>query len=351
VPSSPALEGTATLADLRGAIGKVASGKTLSQREAAEAFELMMSGAATPAQIGGLLMALRVRGETVDEIAGAARAMRAKVVPVRAPDGAIDTCGTGGDGKGTFNISTCAAFVVAGAGVPVAKHGNRAISSRSGSADVLTALGVNIDASPETISACIFGCGLGFMFAPAHHAAMRHVAQARSELGTRTIFNLLGPLANPAGTKFQIIGVFAKEWVEPIAHVLGLLGAERAWVVHGSDGLDELTTAGISDVAAIDGGRVSTFRISPRNAGIPEAKPQDLIGGDAVENAAHIRAVLGGLKGAYRDIVLLNAAAALLVAGKAKTLREGVALAADSIGSGKAMGVLEALVPLSHGKV
>ncbi len=351
MPSSPALEGTATLADLRGAIGKVASGKTLSQREAAEAFELMMSGAATPAQIGGLLMALRVRGETVDEIAGATRAMRAKVLPVRAPDGAIDTCGTGGDGKGTFNISTCAAFVVAGAGVPVAKHGNRSISSRSGSADVLTALGVNIDASPETISACIFGCGLGFMFAPAHHAAMRHVAQARSELGTRTIFNLLGPLANPAGTKFQIIGVFAKEWVEPIAHVLGLLGAERAWVVHGSDGLDELTTAGISDVAVIDGGRVSTFRISPRNAGLPEAKPQDLIGGDAVENAAHIRAVLGGLKGAYRDIVLLNAAAALLVAGKAKTLRDGVALAADSIDSGKAMGVLEALVPLSHGKV
>jgi anthranilate phosphoribosyltransferase len=210
---------------------------------------------------------------------------------------------------------------------------------------------VNIDATPETISACIFGCGLGFMFAPAHHAAMRHVAQARSELGTRTIFNLLGPLANPAGTKFQIIGVFAKEWVEPIAHVLGLLGVERAWVVHGSDGLDELTTAGVSDVAVIDGGRVSTFRISPRNGGLPEAKPQDLIGGDAVENAAHIRAVLGGLKGAYRDIVLLNAAAALLVAGKAKTLRDGVALAADSIDSGKAMGVLDALVPLSHGKV
>jgi anthranilate phosphoribosyltransferase len=351
VPSSPALDGTATPADLRGAIGKVASGNTLSQLEAAEAFELMMSGAATLAQIGGLLMALRVRGETVDEIAGAARAMRAKVLPVRAPDGAIDTCGTGGDNKGTFNVSTCAAFVVAGAGVPVAKHGNRSISSRSGSADVLTALGVNIDASPETISACIFGCGLGFMFAPTHHAAMRHVAQVRIELGTRTIFNLLGPLANPAGTKYQIIGVFGKEWVEPVACVLGLLGAERAWVVHGSDGLDELTTTGVSDVAAIDAGRVSTFRISPRNAGLPDAKPGDLIGGDAVENAAHIRAVLGGLKGSYRDIVLLNAAAALLVAGKAKTLRDGVALAANSIDSGKAKAVLDALVPLSHGKV
>ncbi len=217
-------------------------------------------------------MGLRVRGETVDEIAGAARAMRAKVLKVRAPDGAIDTCGTGGDGKGTFNISTCAAFVVAGAGVPVAKHGNRAISSRSGSADVLKELGVNIEASPETISRCIAECGLGFMFAPAHHAAMRHVAQVRTELGTRTIFNLLGPLANPAGTKFQIIGVFGKEWVEPIAQVLALLGTVRAWVVHGSDGLDELTTTGISDVAVLDGGKVSTFEISPRNAGLPDAR-------------------------------------------------------------------------------
>jgi len=310
-----------------------------------------MSGVATPAQIGALVMGLRVRGETVDEIAGAARAMRAKVLTVRAPEGAIDTCGTGGDGKGTFNISTCAAFVVAGAGVPVAKHGNRAISSRSGSADVLKELGVNIEASPETISRCIAECGLGFMFAPTHHAAMRHVAQVRTELGTRTIFNLLGPLANPAGAKYQIIGVFGKEWVEPIAQVLVLLGTIRAWVVHGSDGLDELTTTGISDVAVVDAGKVSTFRISPRNAGLPDARPEDLIGGNAVENAAHIRAVLGGLKGPLRDIVLLNAAAALLVAGKASTLREGVALASKSIDSGKALAVLEALVPLSHGKV
>jgi anthranilate phosphoribosyltransferase len=351
VPSNPALAGTAILTDLRGAIAKVASGKSLSQDEAVEAFELVMSGAATPAQIGGLLMAMRVRGETVDEIAGATRAMRAKVLPVRAPEGAIDTCGTGGDGKGTFNISTCTAFVVAGAGVPVAKHGNRAISSRSGSADVLRELGVNIEASPEMISRCIAKCRLGFMFAPAHHAAMRHVAAIRTELSTRTIFNLLGPLANPAGAKFQIVGVFGKEWVEPIAQVLALLGTERAWVVHGSDGLDELTTTGVSDVAVVDDGRVATFRISPRNAGLPEAKPEDLTGGNAMENAAQICAVLGGLKGPFRDIVLLNAAAALLVAGKAQSLRDGVALAAESIDSGEALAVLDALGPMSHGKV
>jgi anthranilate phosphoribosyltransferase len=351
VPSSPVLVEGANRADLRGAISKIASGKNLTQDEAAEAFTLIMSGAATPAQIGGLLMALRVRGETIDEIAGAARALRAKVLPVRAPERAIDTCGTGGDGRGTFNVSTCAAFVVAGAGVPVAKHGNRSISSRSGSADVLAVLGVNVEASPETISACIFGCGLGFMFSPAHHAAMRHVASVRTELGTRTIFNLLGPLANPAGTKYQIVGVFGQEWVEPLAHVLGLLGAERAWVVHGSDGLDELTTTGISDVAALDAGCISTFRISPRNAGLPEARPKDLIGGDASENAAHIRAVLQGMQGPFRDIVVLNAAAALLVAGKAKTLREGVAMCTESIDSGKAKTVLDALVKLSHDRV
>lgn len=351
MPSSPALAGPARPADLRAALRKVASGESLTQNEAAEAFELMMAGEATDAQIGALLMGMHVRGETVEEIAGAARAMRARAVPVRAPEGAVDTCGTGGDAKGTHNISTCAAFVVAGAGVPVAKHGNRSISSRSGSADVLTALGVNIECGPETIARSIEACGLGFMFAPAHHAAMRHVAKVRTELGTRTIFNLLGPLANPAGTKYQVVGVFSERWVEPIARVLGLLGAERAWVVHGADGLDELTTTGISHVAVLDKGNISTFKISPRNAGLPEAKPEDLIGGDAAENAAHIRAVLQGNVGPLRDIVLLNAAAALLVAGKAKTLREGVALAAQSIDSGKAIGVLEALVRLSHAKV
>jgi anthranilate phosphoribosyltransferase len=284
---------------------------------------------------------MQVRGETVEEIAGAARVLRAKALPVRAPEGAIDTCGTGGDAKGTHNISTCTAFVVAGAGVPVAKHGNRSISSRSGSADVLAALGVNLECPPEIIERCIAECGLGFMFAPAHHAAMRHVAKVRGELGTRTIFNLLGPLANPASTKYQVVGVFAEKWVEPIANVLGMLGVERAWVVHGADGLDAL----------LDHGNISTFKISPRNAGLPDAKPEDLIGGDATENAAHIRAVLQGNKGPLRDIALLNAAAALLVAGKAKTLRDGVALAEEAIDSGKAVAVLEALVKLSHDKV
>jgi anthranilate phosphoribosyltransferase len=351
VPSNPALAGTATLADLRPALRKVAAGETLSEAEAADAFELIMSGSASEAQIGALLMGLRARGETVEEIAGAARVMRARTVAVRAPAGAIDTCGTGGDAKGTHNISTCAAFVAAGAGVPVAKHGNRSISSRSGSADVLAALGVNIECSPEAITRCIEGCGLGFMFAPAHHAAMRHVAKVRSELGTRTIFNLLGPLANPASADYQIVGVFGEEWVEKIAQVLGRLGVKRAWVVHGADGLDELTTTGISHVAVLDGGKVSTFKVSPKNAGLPEAKPEDLTGGDAAENAAHLRAVLGGNQGPYRDIVLLNAAAALLVAGKAKSLRDGVALAAESIDSGKAKAVLEALVKLSHDKV
>jgi len=351
VPSNPVLQGSAAIADLRGAVRKVAAGETLSQEEAADAFALMMSGVATEAQIGALLLAMRVRGETIDEIAGAARAMRAKAVKVKAPKGAIDTCGTGGDAKGTFNISTCAAFVVAGAGVPVAKHGNKSISSRSGSADVLTALGVNIELPPERIERCIETCGLGFMFAPAHHAAMSHVAKARTELGTRTIFNLLGPLANPADTKYQLVGVFAEEWVEKIACVLALLGVERAWVVHGSDGMDELTTTGVSHVGVLDAGRVSTFKISPRNAGLKEARPDDLIGGDAVENAAHIRAVLQGNVGPFRDIVLLNAAAALLVGGKAQSLRDGVSLAEQSIESGKAMAVLEGLIRLSNDKI
>jgi anthranilate phosphoribosyltransferase len=351
VPSSPAPASEPALADLGPVLRKVAQGETLTETEAAETFALIMSGAASDAQIGALLLGMRARGETIDEITGAARAMRERAVKVRAPEGAIDTCGTGGDAKGTHNISTCAAFLVAGAGVPVAKHGNRSISSRSGSADVLKALGVNIECAPETIAKCIEGSGLGFMFAPSHHAAMRHVAKVRTELGTRTIFNLLGPLANPAGAKYQIVGVFSQALVEPIAHVLGRLGVERAWVVHGADGLDELTTTTISHVAALDRGTISTFNISPKNAGLPQAKPEDLTGGDATENAAHIRAVLGGNQGPFRDIVLLNAAAALLVAGKAKTLRDGVALAAQSIDSGKAKGVLEALVKLSHDKV
>jgi anthranilate phosphoribosyltransferase len=350
VCSSPGVRGTSTLADLRGAIVKVMSGASLTEDEAADAFELVMSGAATPAQIGALLMGLRVRGETIEEIAGAARAMRARALTVRAPEGAIDTCGTGGDAKGTYNISTCAAFVVAGAGVPVAKHGNRAISSRSGSADVLASLGVAIDASPETIERCLAECGLGFMFAPSHHAAMRQVASVRTELGTRTIFNLLGPLANPAGTKRQVIGVFAKEWVEPLARVLATLGAEKAWVVHGSDGLDELTTTGSSAVAELDHGKVRSFEVTPEDAGLPRAKPADLAGGDAAANAAAIGKVLAGERGAFRDIVLLNAAAALVVADKAANLRQGVKIAAAAIDSGRARAVLEALRRLSHAR-
>ena len=351
MPSSAAIEEAPSSADFGATIRKVADGGTLTRIEAAQAFDRIMSGGATDAQIGALLLGLRVRGETIEEIAGAAQAMRAKAVKVSAPKGAIDTCGTGGDAKGTHNISTCAAFVVAGAGVPVAKHGNRSISSRSGSADVLAALGVNIDCTPEVITQCIESCGLGFMFAPAHHAAMRHVAKVRAELGTRTIFNLLGPLANPASTKFQIVGVFAEHWVEPIANVLGILGVERAWVVHGSDGLDELTTTGVSNVAALDAGKVSTFKIAPKNAGLAEARPEDLTGGDAAENARSVEAVLRGDGGPFRDIVLLNAGAALLVAGKATSLREGVALAAQSIDSGKARTVLDELVKLSHAKV
>jgi anthranilate phosphoribosyltransferase len=344
-------EGTAAPTALEAAIGKVAAGQTLSQLECAQAFDVIMSGAASDAQVGALLMGLRVRGETVDEIAGAANALRQCAVPVKAPEGAIDTCGTGGDAKSTHNISTCAAFVVAGTGVPVAKHGNRSISSRSGSADVLAALGVNIECGPEIVARCIEECGLGFMFAPIHHPTMGHVTKVRRELGFRTIFNLLGPLTNPAGTKYQLVGVFAEQWVEPIARVLGLLGVERAWVVHGADGLDELTTTSVSHVAVLDRGRISTFRISPRNAGLPDARPEDLTGGDAIENAAHIRAVLQGNRGPLRDIVLLNAAAALLVVGKANSLREAVAIAAESIDSGKAKAVLDALVELSHDKV
>ncbi|XSG82440.1 MAG: anthranilate phosphoribosyltransferase [Methyloligella sp. ZOD6] len=348
MPSSGPAEDRPAPTDLREAIRKIESGSELTEREATDAFELVMAGHATPAQLGAFLMALKMRGEAVSEITGAAKVLRSKVRKVKAPDGAIDTCGTGGDAKGTHNISTCAAFVVAGAGLPVAKHGNRSISSRSGSADVLIALGVNIDLEPDQVSRCIDETGLGFMFAPAHHSAMRHVAPVRQELGTRTIFNLLGPLANPAETKFQLIGVYGKEWVEPIAHVLGRLGVKRAWVVHGADGLDELTTTTFSYVAALDAGKISTFKVSPKNAGLPEAKPQDLLGGDAAENAAHIRAVLEGMAGPFRDIVLFNAGAALMVGGKAKSLRDGVALAADAIDSGKAKAVLDKLIEISQ---
>src|SRR5882672_2585266 len=271
--------------DLKSIIGKVATGATLSRDEAASAFDSMMSGEATPSQMGGLLMALRVRGETIDEITGAVSAMRSKMLRVIAPPNAIDVVGTGGDASGSYNISTCAAFIVAGAGVPVAKHGNRALSSRAGAADVLSALGVRIDLAPDAISRCIREAGIGFMFAPAHHPAMKHVGPTRVELATRTIFNLLGPLSNPAGVKRQMVGVFSRQWVEPLAHVLRNLGSERAYIVHGSDGLDEITTAGPTSVAALENGAVKTFEIAPEDVGLARAKPEALRGGDADQNA------------------------------------------------------------------
>src|SRR5205807_7386344 len=266
--------------DLKSIIGKVATGATLSREEAASAFDSMMSGEATPSQMGGLLMALRVRGETVDEITGAVAAMRGKMLRVKAPADAIDVVGTGGDGSGSVNVSTCASFIVAGAGVPVAKHGNRALSSRSGAADVLSSLGVRIDIKPEHVGRCVTEAGIGFMFAPSHHPAMKNVGPTRVELATRTIFNLLGPLSNPAGVKRQMVGVFSRQWVQPLAQVLKNLGAESAWVVHGSDGLDEITTSGTTHVAALERGMVRSFEIAPEDVGLKRVKPEELRGGD-----------------------------------------------------------------------
>jgi anthranilate phosphoribosyltransferase len=337
------------MVEIKGLIGQVASGATLSRELAYEAFDSMMSGEVTPAQIGALLMGLRVRGETVEEITGAVTAMRAKMLAVDAPDDAVDVVGTGGDASGSFNISTCAAFIVAGAGVPVAKHGNRALSSRSGSADVLTALGVKIDIAPETISDCIRIAGIGFMFAPAHHPAMKHVGPTRVELGTRTIFNLLGPLSNPASVKRQMVGVFSRQWVEPLAHVLKNLGSVHAWVVHGSDGLDEITMSGPTAVAALQHGAVTTFDIVPEDLELARVKPDALRGGDATANAEALKAVLEGRAGPYRDVAVLNAAAALVVAGKAATLADGVKLAKHAIDSGEAEGALDRLIVVSNG--
>jgi anthranilate phosphoribosyltransferase len=330
-------------------IAKAATGEPFDAEEARQVFDIMMEGEATPTQIGAILMALRVRGETIDEIAGAVSAMRARMLPVDAPDDAIDIVGTGGDASGTYNISTCSALVVAGAGVPVAKHGNRALSSKSGAADVLSALGINLDIDAEHIGRCIREAGIGFMFAPNHHSAMRHVGPSRVELGTRTIFNLLGPLCNPASVKRYMLGVFAKEWVEPLAKVLGNLGAEAAWVVHGSDGLDEITTTGSTHVAELKGGKVSTFEVSPSDFGLSTADPAQLKGGSGEENAAALKGVLAGESGPYRDIVLANSAAALIVAGKAGSLADAMALAAESIDRGKALATLERLVSVSNG--
>ena len=333
--------------DMKALIGLVANGDALSEAQAERAFDIIMSGDATPAQIGGFLMALRVRGETVAEITGAARIMRAKATTISAPDDAIDTVGTGGDASGTYNISTASSFVVSGAGVPVAKHGNRALSSKTGAADVLSQLGVNLDCEMALVERAVHEAGICFMMAPRHHTAMRHVGGPRAELGTRTIFNLLGPLANPALVKRQLVGVFSKDWVEPVAHVLKGLGSTRAWVVHGSDGLDEITTTGPSFVASLKEGAVTTFEIHPEEAGLALAKPEDIRGGMPEENAQALRDVLDGAKNAYRDIVLLNAAAALIIAGKVTTIADGAALAAEAIDSGRARDKLAALVAIT----
>ena len=336
--------------ELKRLIQKVATGATLETEEISTALELMMSGIATPAQMGAFLMALRVRGETVEEITGAAKLMRSKMTPVEAPAGAVDIVGTGGDGHGTYNVSTCSALVAAGAGLSIAKHGNRSVSSISGASDVLGALGVKLDVPPPTISDCIAKAGVGFMWAPMHHAAMKNWAPVRAELGIRTIFNLLGPISNPAGVKRQVVGVFSWQWVEPIAHVLKNLGAEHVWVVHGHDGLDELTTTGSTDVAELKDGAIRLFEITPADVGLTPAKLSDLKGGDAAYNAEAIRSVLAGEAGPYRDIVLLNTAAALVVGGKAQTLQDGVALAAQAIDSGAAAKALERLVAVSNGR-
>ncbi|MEI5680382.1 MULTISPECIES: anthranilate phosphoribosyltransferase [unclassified Mesorhizobium] len=329
-------------------LAKVATGAALTFEEAKEAFDIIMSGEATPGQIGAFLMALRVRGETVDEISGAVATMRAKMLRVDAPAGSVDIVGTGGDGSHSVNISTASAFVIAGCGVPVAKHGNRGLSSQTGAADVLIALGVKIDLTPEAIGDCIREAGVGFMFAPAHHPAMRHVGPTRVELGTRTIFNILGPLSNPAGVTRQMVGVFSPEWVQPVAETLKALGGEHVWVVHG-DGYDEITTTGETHVAELAGGALTSFVLTPEQFGLKRHSKDDLRGGDAAFNAKALRDMLSGAPGAYRDTVLMNAGAGLVIAGKAATLADGVKAAAAAIDNGRALGVLDALVKVSNG--
>ena len=320
-----------------------ASIRPLTRAEAEDAFGILFAGEATPAQMGGLLMALRTRGETVDEYAAAASVMRAKCVKVTAPEGAIDIVGTGGDGKGTLNISTATSLVVAGAGVTVAKHGNRNLSSKSGAADALTELGLNVMVGPDIVERCLTEAGIGFMMAPMHHPATRHVAPVRMELGTRTIFNILGPLTNPAGVRRQLTGTFAADLCRPMADTLAALGAVKAWIVHGGDGTDELSIAAPSTVAALQDGIVTEFTISPDDAGLPWHPFEKLLGGSPAENAVALRALLDGETGAYRDAVLLNSAAALIVADHATTLPEGVDMARRSLDSGAARDRLDRL--------
>lgn len=339
------------MSSFRSFVEKAASGAPLSSTDMCNAMTLLLQGGVSEVETAGFLMALRARGETVEEIVAAAMALRDRGLKVDTPDDVVDTCGTGGDGAGTYNISTAAALVAAGAGVRIAKHGNRAASSRSGSAEVLEALGVKIDTPPEIVSKCIREAGIGFMFAALHHRAVGNVAAVRKALGVRTLFNLLGPLSNPAGARRQILGVYASSLVEPIAHALLELGAERAWVVHGEDGLDELTTTGPSFVAEVKAGAVRTFRIHPRDAGLPEATPETLKGGSPEDNASALTALLAGEHSAYRNIVILNAAAAIVVAEKAKSMTQASTLAAASIDEGRARLALDRLVAISNGQL
>ncbi len=330
------------MSTLKPVLARLARGETLSEAESEAAFGIVMSGEATPAQIAGMLMAMRVRRETVAELTGAVRAMRARMIEIVAPPDAMDVCGTGGDGAGTLNVSTAVTFVLAGAGVPVAKHGNRALSSQTGGADVLAALGVDLAAPPARLSAILQDAGCVFLFAPTHHAALRHAAGPRVELGTRTIFNLLGPLANPARVRRQLTGTFDAAWARPMAEALRSLGSERAWIVHGQ-GLDELTVAGPNSVVALDGDQMHEFVVTPEDAGLPISPVAAIKGGDAAHNAAKLLGLLQGDHGPYRDTVLLNAAAGLIVAGRTETLRDGVDLAARTIDDGAALAALQRL--------
>lgn len=329
-------------------IAKVAAGASLSREEARAAFDTLLSGEVTPAQGGGFLMALRVRGESIDEITGAVEALRARMLKVQAPGDAVDIVGTGGDNSGSYNVSTLASIITAAAGVPVAKHGNRAASSKSGAADVLLALGVQLSNDTDNIARAIREAGVGFMFAPNHHASMRHVAPVRVELGTRTLFNIIGPLSNPAGVRRQVLGVYSSSLLAPLAEVLRALGSERVWLVHGRDGLDELSTAAPSDVVALENGEIRSFTLTAEEAGLPTARPEDLRGGDPAHNAQALRDVLAGEKTPYRDIAVLNAAAALVVAGKADNVTQAARIAEDVIDSGKARATLDKLVAVTN---
>lgn len=327
-----------------------ASEGPLSRAQAEMAFEELFNGTATPAQMGGLLMAMRARGESVSEYAAAAAVMRSKCKPVKAPEGAMDIVGTGGDGKGTLNISTATAFVVAGAGVPVAKHGNKNLSSLSGAADALGEMGVNVMVEPEVVERAIAEAGIGFMMAPMHHPAIRHVMPVRQELGCKTIFNILGPLTNPAGVKRQLTGVFAVDLIFPMAETLLALGSEKAWLVHGGDGTDELAISEKSDVAVLENGKITGLEVHPEDAGLPVHPFKDILGGTPADNAVAFRALLDGHHSAYRDAVLLNAAAALIVADKVNTLPEGVEIARESIDSGAAKTCVEKLAKITQGQ-